>query len=563
MIRTGPARVPAARDRRQLAVSAALAALFLFLFAVFGDLVAVPLREISSVLAAWLLQAFRFPVTREGTILVLSQMRFDVVPACSGSNTLQALIFLGILWCGLHPRLGTGRRLAAMLSIVPVALAANAVRVAVLAGAGFLMDRRIEPGLLHHAVGLLGFLLALAGFLLVTELLAGRRPETRGMSLPGMSLRLAAILLCFVFLPFLLKCLGDWRGNIYNRLDLHGYVFFFAGLGVYLVQWRRCPDDPRFARAGSVLFAAALAPMAVSLLRAPNSYVTGACLLLALLALAATFKGVVFAARTAPLLIVMGLGYPKSTAFLNGLLGTDGIRAALAVKTGAALALIAASWALARRPRRPRPPEGAARPSRMTALVPLAALCVLAIQALNIRVRPEPGTVPLRLSYVQGGWVGEDRPLERGERAFFAGQTVLSRLYRQGRQQVGLLVLSSSGDRRKIHPPEYCQTGAGWAIRDRGPFTFTRGDGSRVEATRLELTREDLGLRRTMVYWFSDGENHFPDFPSLVVDDTLKMLSSRRSQWMMLAAWTDQGPEALSGFLSVLQEPDTRPLPPS
>ena len=126
MTRTEPERTPVEFDKRQFVVSVALAALFLFLFSIFSDLFSVRLREISSILAAAILKAFTFPVTREGTILSLAEMRFDVVPACSGSNTLQALIAFGILWCGLHPRLGLGKRLAAMLFIVPIALTLSA-----------------------------------------------------------------------------------------------------------------------------------------------------------------------------------------------------------------------------------------------------------------------------------------------------------------------------------------------------------------------------------------------------------------------------------------------------
>jgi len=560
MTRTEPERTPVEFDKRQFVVSVALAALFLFLFSIFSDLFSVRLREISSILAAAILKAFTFPVTREGTILSLAEMRFDVVPACSGSNTLQALIAFGILWCGLHPRLGLGKRLAAMLFIVPIALAANGVRVAMLAGAGFLMDRRIEVGFLHNAVGVIGFLAALGGFFLVTELLVRRRSESRRMSLPEMSLRLSGILLFFVFLPFLMKCLGDWKGNIYNRLDLYGYVFFFSGLAAYIIYWKRRPDDTRFAGTGSLLFITALAPMAYSLIRTPNHYVTGVSFLLVLFALAVTFKGFRFAACTVPFLIVIGLGYPKVTAFLNGVFGLDGINGALVLKTTAALALITATWLLTRRPEARQSSGEPPRPAVLFTLVPLAVVCVFAIQVMNIRMQIQPGKLPLRMSYLQGGWVGEDRPLDRQEREFFAGQNVLNRVYQKGENQVGVLVLSSSGDRKKIHPPEYCQTGAGWTIEKKIPFTFQNAAGEPMEATRLDLVREDLGLHRTMVYWFSDGKNRFPDFPSLVMEDTLKMLSSHRSEWMLLAAWTDQGPEVLSRFLSVMKEPDTRPL---
>jgi len=547
-------------DRGRFVASLAAAAVVLILFSAFGDLFSVRLRELSSAVAAALLRAFSFPATREGTILTVGVMRFDVVPACSGSNSLQALIVLGLIWCGLHPRLSLARKLVAMLLALPVALFANGVRVAVLAAASTLTGQRIEEGFLHYAVGAIGFLLALGGFLLLTEALARRRPSPQRMTTPEVSLAFTVPLLLLVFVPFLMKCLGDWRGNLYNRLDVYGYLFFFAGLAAFLAAWRRRPGDTRFSGPGSLLFLAALSPLVLSLLRSPSGYAMGASLLLVLFALGLAFKGPAFAVKTLPLLVVMGLGYPKVTSFLNGALGMAGIRGALIVKTAAALSLVGVTAALlGPRPARALPP-GAGHGFRF-ALIPLAALCVLAVQVLNIQLRLEPERIPLRMSYLQGRWVGEDRPLEEKEQAFFQGQNVLNRLYRNGGEQAGLLVISSSCDRKKIHPPEYCQTGAGWIIQDRVPFAFEDAGGRRVEATRLELRRENPDLDRTMVYWFSDGEKSFADYPSLVMEDFRKMLSPRKPEWFLFAAWTDQGEPVLQRFLSGLQEPESLPHP--
>ena len=126
-------------SRRAWILAGSVAAGVFLVFESLAAFVATPLRELSSFLAQLVLGVTGFPVTRNGTILSTPNATFDVVPACSGSTTLQVLLFVAIVWCGVHPRLTPARRGAAVLLAVPLAILANAIRVAALVAAGHIL----------------------------------------------------------------------------------------------------------------------------------------------------------------------------------------------------------------------------------------------------------------------------------------------------------------------------------------------------------------------------------------------------------------------------------------
>jgi exosortase/archaeosortase family protein len=539
-------------DMKRLVLSLVAAGVAVAVLSHLSSLFAVPLREISSIASSMILKAVSFPVTRSGTILMIGEMRFDVVPACSGSNTLQALIGIGIVWCCIQPRLGHGHRIAASLLCVPVALAANSARVAMLAGSSYVSGQMIENGFFHHAIGVISFAVALGVFFLIVRSFPRQGAEGKKVTWPEVSLRISVPLLVFVFMPFLVRCLGDWRGNIYNTLDLHGYVFFFVGMAAFVIYWRRRPADYSFSGPGSALFALGALPVLFTFVRSPNYYVVGVSLLFVLFSLGLVYRGLRFSLSALPLLAIIGFGYPKTTALFINSLGLTGIGSAFCIKSFLTLFLLAATivsarWAVAAE-------SGPARSKSPFRSVVALTACIFVIQLLNIDIQLCPERIPLSLSYLQQGWVGDDRPIGETEKEFFKDQNVLNRIYSKGDDQVGILVIASSCDRKKIHPPEYCQTGAGWSIEEKGRYAFRKKDGRETEATRLSLFKEETGVERVMVYWFSDGKKTFADYSSFVIDDTLKMLSSGKSEWYLYALWTDQEDAVIENFFSCLDE---------
>lgn len=178
---------------------------------------ALPLRESSSRVAEFLLSLLALPITRHGTILSTPNFTFDVVPACSGSTTLRVLLTASIIWCAIHPRLTLGRRLGCVALCVPVALGANGVRVAALAGLGDLLLKPIE-GLPHALIGVGAFGLAMAVVYLVTAWLAqppGSAPRREGGSPASLALALALL-----YAPVGLWCVSSWSAFSHERLGL-------------------------------------------------------------------------------------------------------------------------------------------------------------------------------------------------------------------------------------------------------------------------------------------------------------------------------------------------------
>jgi len=122
--------------------------------------VTLPLQLLASRMAAGMLSAVRAGVIVEGNVLAISGRRILVAEACSGIRYLLPLAFLALLLAYLGGA-NAWRKLALLAISIPLAIAANAVRVAAVAWVPAL-----EAGTPHAVagwvifVGSLGVLLA-------------------------------------------------------------------------------------------------------------------------------------------------------------------------------------------------------------------------------------------------------------------------------------------------------------------------------------------------------------------------------------------------------------------
>lgn len=162
-----------------LGLSAARAlwfALFFLLFMVplpgfVVDAATGPLKQYISVIAEQALYAAGYPIARSGVTLTVGQYQLLVADACSGLHSMFSLSAMGLLYLYLMQHTSLTRNLIIMAAILPIAFAANIVRVMVLilvtyhlgdeAGQGFLHD---FAGIMLFVIGLL-FLFALDGVL--------------------------------------------------------------------------------------------------------------------------------------------------------------------------------------------------------------------------------------------------------------------------------------------------------------------------------------------------------------------------------------------------------------
>lgn len=147
---------------------------FLFLMiplpALIFNQIAFPLQLLASQAGAGVVSALGIPVLREGNLIVLSYATLEVAEACSGIRSLVSLITLGVLYgYFIDPRMSV--RLAIVISTVPVAILANAIRVAGTGVAAEYLGAESAEGFFHGFSGWAVFLVACGALVGIHHLL--------------------------------------------------------------------------------------------------------------------------------------------------------------------------------------------------------------------------------------------------------------------------------------------------------------------------------------------------------------------------------------------------------
>jgi exosortase len=133
-----------------------------------------PLQLVASQAGELVISAAGVPVLREGNILQLPTRTLEVAEACSGIRSLVSLLMLAIL-LGHVAETRTSRRIVIALAAVPIAIIANAVRVAGTGLASEWISPAAADGFFHSFSGWVVFVVACAGLLGVQRGLAGGR----------------------------------------------------------------------------------------------------------------------------------------------------------------------------------------------------------------------------------------------------------------------------------------------------------------------------------------------------------------------------------------------------
>jgi exosortase len=123
--------------------------------------ITLPLQILASKLASNLLPLFGVPVLREGNVIELPAMKLEVAEACSGIRSLMSLFTLAVFY-GYFLEKSPWRRAILALASIPIAIAANAVRIL---GTGLCVqywDPDKALGFFHEFSGWLMFLVSLA-----------------------------------------------------------------------------------------------------------------------------------------------------------------------------------------------------------------------------------------------------------------------------------------------------------------------------------------------------------------------------------------------------------------
>ena len=147
--------------------------LFLFLMipipAIIFNQITFPLQILASKVAAWVLPVAGVPVLREGNVINLAAMPLEVAQACSGIRSLLSLTTLAIMYGYLmEPRKVI--RVVLALASIPIAVAANSLRIV---GTGLLVhywDPDKAEGFFHAFSGWLIFVVSLLMLFLLHRL---------------------------------------------------------------------------------------------------------------------------------------------------------------------------------------------------------------------------------------------------------------------------------------------------------------------------------------------------------------------------------------------------------
>ena len=138
------------------------------------NVIAFPLQLIAADTAVQALHLFGYPVFREGNILHLPQTTLFVAEACSGLRSLMALATLGILFAYFFRRNWIERTIL-VVSTIPIAVAVNALRVALTGVLTFHWGPEAAKGMVHEFQGFITFGAAFFLLLLEAQILSGIR----------------------------------------------------------------------------------------------------------------------------------------------------------------------------------------------------------------------------------------------------------------------------------------------------------------------------------------------------------------------------------------------------
>ena len=129
-----------------------------------------PLQILASKVAALLLPIAGVPVLREGNVIFLPAMPLEIAEACSGIRSLLSLGALAIIY-GYLSETRVWVRIALALASIPIAVAANSLRIV---GTGLLVqywDPDKAEGFFHTFSGWLIFVVSLVMLFLLHRLL--------------------------------------------------------------------------------------------------------------------------------------------------------------------------------------------------------------------------------------------------------------------------------------------------------------------------------------------------------------------------------------------------------
>lgn len=142
--------------------------------------ITTPLKAGASYAAETILHAIGYPVARSGVLLYVGPYQLLVADACAGLNSMFTLEAMGLLYLNIMRYTSIARNVALAVLTIPIAFAANVIRVITLILVTFHLGDAAGQGFLHGFAGMVLFVAALLLILFVDTLL-GMLPWFRRM----------------------------------------------------------------------------------------------------------------------------------------------------------------------------------------------------------------------------------------------------------------------------------------------------------------------------------------------------------------------------------------------
>ncbi len=140
------------------------------------DALTAPLKQNVSALAESFLYQAGYPIARTGVVLLVGPYQLLVADACSGLNSLISMSAMGLLYIYLMGHRNFARNAILAASLLPIAFAANVVRVIVLVLVTYNFGDEAGQGFIHDFSGVFLFVIGLVLLFTIDGLLGRLRP---------------------------------------------------------------------------------------------------------------------------------------------------------------------------------------------------------------------------------------------------------------------------------------------------------------------------------------------------------------------------------------------------
>jgi exosortase len=145
----------------------------------------VPLKAFVSDLATQVLYSLDYPIAQNGVMIMIGNYQLLVKDACAGMNSIFALSAIGIFYVYVISNGTRIHNLILLLSILPITIAANFVRVLALVLIAYYGGIDAVEGVFHEVTGIGLFIIAVVLLLLVDACLLALSALTRKLRSPS------------------------------------------------------------------------------------------------------------------------------------------------------------------------------------------------------------------------------------------------------------------------------------------------------------------------------------------------------------------------------------------